>query len=468
MRTNILNFILILSCFTGCTKEAENYLDIRAKRPSPLISAPKPVSDSKKSSYQIPEIQTAGDFANKIHIDPDYKGGSSDGSITRPYTSFNAVFSGKIPANTAFLIKRGTVLKEIIGRDGTGYHTVHTKMLYNNNFIGAYGEGARPVIMGLFIMRPSNGLTVRDLRMERQSKWGDHDAIISFDYLSDGPGSQNVTIAYNQIRGLYNPNGVKTYPFSNSSGPFAYPKHFIEGSCDNFILYHNEMWDCFRTGIVMMGYRAGHASNVKVVKNWVRKVYQMWHYNGMTKEIDMNEEGGNVATFYGKQPYLYVAGNYLDRSDTGYKAVISTGLEEAGVPVWGSGLNQGQIFEFNTLITGVSNGSGFYINTPEKTYIRHNVIDRSNKGLQAGNRNFGGNDSFPLHFEQPENYIYDNHLIRFDASQELSWPPGYCSLIEEANKGFKSYSEYEQYCKTNVIVGSDIDINNFWGNYTGN
>ncbi|MGF1585655.1 MAG: hypothetical protein ACFCUM_10060, partial [Bacteroidales bacterium] len=156
----IFYLIALMVCFSGCTKDVDNYLEIRPLRPElPSASPDAPTPKLKTPPYKIPEVKTESAFKYKIYFDPDYRGNDSNGTKDKPYTDFNKQYSKGIPSNTAFLFKRGTSHPKI-GRQVKEGNSFYSNMLYNNNLIGAYGEGPRPVIEGFFIMAGSHHLTI--------------------------------------------------------------------------------------------------------------------------------------------------------------------------------------------------------------------------------------------------------------------------------------------------------------------
>ena len=83
---------------------------------------------------------THGNYNTVYYVDPTYSGGGNNGSISNPYTS---VMSVPISSNTAIRIKRGTT-HDITGSSGNW----DTPSGAAHIFIGAYGEGPRPIMTG--------------------------------------------------------------------------------------------------------------------------------------------------------------------------------------------------------------------------------------------------------------------------------------------------------------------------------
>jgi hypothetical protein len=469
----ILISILVLLISISCTKEVESYVDIRAKRPTPLVSEPKtPPSGIKKPSYLIPEVKSEKNFSNMIYIDPDYKGTGSNGTIDKPYVSINR-YKDAVPPNTAFLIKRGTT-HEKIGRLVGGSHSPYTKMVFKNNFIGAYGTGERPVVEGFWVMAGTDDLTIRDLHIyaESQGNWG-HDAIV---YLHDSrnwpqtsPAGKcdNVTIAYCIIEGKFNN--------SNYYEPSPLPIFGLKVAGENFTLYNNIIKTVWIDGV-----DAASGSNHKYVKNWIYDLNHQdyraekegwptssssdpWAYNihGQESKGGWGDGFQSIAAING----FYFAGNIIDRSDTKWKFCWIT---NAG---WDSH-SRNLIMEYNTFIapqTGAG-GAAIYFNAPQKSIFRYNLIDGTDCGTQSGVCGItsrGGAGNMQDHFQQVEPYgIRQNHIIRGQPGSDIT---GSNQKAEEyapqCNLIFETYHDYLKYLEKNVPVGSDINTANFWEGY---
>jgi hypothetical protein len=289
---NFLYLLAILIMFSGCTKDIESYLDPRSRKP--VVENTDDLSDSDDTSdpddtsepgnpsdpdddkppiiiapppYKVPNVKTSNDFQHKIYIDPDYKGTDSDGSIQRPYRTINHFRNG-VPANTAFLVKRGTT-HEKVGRQFGGNHTRYTSMIYKNNFIGPYGTGPRPVIEGFWIMGGSDGLTIRDIHIYAESQWSPgQDAIVYMHNSAYSPTAtpaarcNNVTIAYCILEGKLNK--------SNYINPTPYPQMGIKFESNNFTLYHSVIKNIWTDGVYASG-----GFNHKCVRNWIYDVNHM-------------------------------------------------------------------------------------------------------------------------------------------------------------------------------------------------
>ena len=75
-----------LICFLGCSADLESF----------VYFSENPPDNPGNPPYAIPKIKTADDFTYKVYIDPDYKGGGNNGSITHPYRSINDQYKNGI------------------------------------------------------------------------------------------------------------------------------------------------------------------------------------------------------------------------------------------------------------------------------------------------------------------------------------------------------------------------------------
>jgi hypothetical protein len=422
---------------------------------------PPPVSNpgSGTPPYTLPQIKTQHDFSRTVYIDPSYKGGNSDGSMERPFTSINSNFSNGVPANTAFLIKRGTTLNEKVGRLNRSPHTVYEKMVYNNNLIGAYGQGDMPVVAGFYIAGGANGLTIRDLHIYAESQWPEGwDGVV---YVHRQPSSSNITIAYCNIQGKHNS--------SNYYAPQPYPMKGIKFDANRVTIYNNIITDIWSDGIYATG------RDVTVVRNWVHNINRMdaraiaenWPNPGSKDPRSYNPGGtGDCFQSEGSSHNFYIAGNIFDKSNSRWKFCIVFNAP------WGSS-NQNLVIEYNTLYSPKAGlgGSAIYFQVPRGSILRNNLVDGSNKGTQAGVRWLAGPGSgdcrIENHLKQSHPAgIYNNYVIRRDPSnpgQAETWPES-DKFVCRSNTFFDSYNDYMRFIQNNPSVGSDIDTSNFWEN----
>jgi hypothetical protein len=455
---SIFYSLVALITFSACTKDIDNFTEIRPEKHPEFPASVTPTVD--KSPYMIPVIKTSDDFVKVIHIDPDYKGNDSDGSVEKPYTSIN-FFRAGVPANTAFLVKRGTT-HEKIGRRVGGNHEHYTSMIYNNNFIGPYGTGERPVIEGFWIMGGSNGLTIRDIHIYAESQQSPgHDAVVYMHNSAIHPKAtpaarcNDITIAYSIIEGKLNEN--------NYFNPTPYPQMGIKFEANNFTLYHSIIRNIWADGVY-----AGGGENHRLIRNWIHEVNHMasrainenWPNPG-SPDPHSEDVGGGGDCFQaaGASNGFYLAGNYFDRSNTTWKfgVIFNTGWESS---------NTGLIIEHNTFIhpKGGLGGAAHYYNVPPGTITRYNFYNATNADRQKGTTTFasGNGETLKKHLTQKAPYgPRNNHIIRHYPGSSITYPDR-DEYLDPSNLIFDSFSDYLKHLKTNDPVGSDIDTNDFW------
>lgn len=474
----ILCFSVIFLSLVGCSKEMEDYIFIFT--PTEISDTLPDLSDADNNStefedgkgdpteskggiyYSVPDIKEASGFTNKIYFDPDYTGSNSDGSLERPYTNMNEQFADAIPPNTAFLFKKGTT-HEKIGRLTNGNRL--TRMVYNNNLIGAYGEGQNPIIQGIWVASNSDGLTIRDLNIQAESQAGADawDIIINL-YGGDGTRPSNITIAYNTLNGVYNPNGSWT----SHSGPRPYPHMGIRGGGEGITVYNNIISNVGDNGVYFDAHQGLH-----IVRNYIYNINRMnWGRN------QKHNVGGDCIQLAWSFCGTYIAGNYLDPgrdyfelhpngNDFWKHSYIANASPTGG---WDSP-TKGTTTEYNTIISPPTNswssGPVIYYNPPKNSAFSNNLIAPTKDGngrIAMAGEGYCVTD----HLNQDEPYgIYDNHFIRHNSNQEssITFPTDNGLLIDKHNLIFNSWDEYLEFIKANDPVGSDIDTDDFWHDY---
>lgn len=405
------------------------------------------------SPYELPVIRSAEEFDNIIYIDPS--GNNGIGTIDSPYNSLNKL---TIQPNTAYLIKRGTVLDEKVGRlQAEDFHRVLDDMVWSDNYIGAYGNGKRPVVKGFFIWEGSDGLTIRDIEIRAESQWpSGWDAVVYIHNVN----VRNITVAYCEIYGLYNESYQKSYPYVQPEGPFAFPVYGIKAQGSNLTFYRNIIKDVWSTGMWI-----GTSDDLRIVKNWIYDVVKSNDYIVLTQKMlaeNPDNISGNCLSLQWEYENLYVAGNILDKSASEWKAALSIGYQKG----WESG-KRGYIIEYNTLISPKegSGGSGIYFVAPPESYLRYNVIDATNNGTQHGVTPItSAGTLIRNHLRQRDPvYVHDNYIIRHKPGSAVTYPNSDLYL-DRSNILFNTYKEYVNYIYSpdNQAYGSDIDTTNFW------
>ncbi len=388
--------------------------------------------------YNIPEVKEASDFSNIVYIDPS--GSHGNGTINSPYNSINKIGSGyTIPGNTAYLIKRGTTLNERI------------RKTFINSYIGAYGEGDKPIVFGgIRLVEDSYDVTLDDLNIRSKSnESGGNDAII----FGEDINVKNITVANSYITGVY--DGGKT---------FKYPYRAIKGKNHNWTIFNNIISHVYDDGIGM-----GSGDNLTIVRNYIHSVdlkrvgnqYTDKQAGELTDGSEFNYNCGD-AIHLRTHANLYIAGNYVDRSATSWKFALILKMP------WDDA-KEGVTVEYNTFIGnngGPGGGAVVYLEGPKKSRFTKNVFDATKKGTLTGPTTFydvsgGGSiatQSLPYG-------VFDNHFIRANSDKKFYSPTTVETEIDKSNGLFTGYSAYANYKSNNTnigLYGSDIDPDNFW------
>lgn len=389
--------------------------------------------------YKIPTVPAPTDYQKIVYIDPSAST-NGNGTIQSPYNTFNGIGSGyTIPANTAYLIKRGTTLRERI------------RKVFNNNYIGAYGEGAKPIVLGgIRLVSNTYNITINDLNIRTASlNEGGNDAII----FGEDTNVSNVFISNNYITGLF--DASKTY---------KYPYRAIKGKNNNWTIYNNVISYVYDDGIGM-----GNGDNYIIVRNYIHNVDMKRVGNEYTRDTPGAKSNGSEFNYdcgdgihLNQHNNIYIAGNLVDRSNTSWKfaLIFKTHWEST---------KKGAVVEYNTFIGnngGPGGGTVAYFEGSKESTFRKNVFDATNYGKQTGPTiiyDVSGSGNI-VRQSQPYGF-YDNHLIRGNTSRSFYEPSSVMSIIEKTNGLFTGYATYQTYLKNNPnigLYGSDIDPNNFW------
>ena len=407
------------------------------------------------SLYQIPTIKNVGDYGSVVYIDPDYTGanGSPNGTESRPYTNMNTQYSSGIPFNTAFLFKRGTSHPKV-------GNSSYKDMIYSKNMIGAYGEGERPIIDGIWVASNSDDLTIRDLNIQYQSQNlpDAYDIIINF-FGGDGSRPTNMVVAHNIINGVYNPQGSWTTAW----GPRPYPHMGMRGGSHGSIAYNNIVSNVGNDGIYFDA-----AYDLRIVRNYIFNVNRMHWGRGLTDP----PTGGDAILLGWSFDNAYVANNYCDpardyyteypEGDDFWKHTFIANASSTGG--WDSP-NAHITAEYNTFISPAvhSQGSGgvIYYNPSENSSFRYNLI-KPTQGEPGRGALRGSGYTLLDHLAKDQPYgIYENHIIR-ENSNNVLFPDDDQAVLDAGNEIFDTFAEYDTYLETNDAVGSDIDPDNFW------
>jgi hypothetical protein len=480
----VFYFLALMVFVSGCNKDVEGFADIPpfGSPENPTSNSPDQPNIPGNAQYQIPEIKSHNNFTNIIYIDPSYTGGGSDGSMAKPITNFNTRYVNGIPPNTAFLFKRGTTHPKI-GRLGPERNNEELyKMVWNNNLIGAYGEGNMPIIGGLHIIGHVSGkspagtrsrnLTIRDIHIHAISQtpfsW---DNLIN---LHNRP--ENITIAFNKLEGKHNP--ANRWPSNGilGNGPFPYPMVGIRGTSSSgfLIIYNNEIFNIGVDGI----YIFGSVNGLQIIRNYVHNINRMNWGQGWSPKTDTGKWGAGdgiklQASHTSSIPGAYIAGNYIDPGRD-YRSEFPNGndwwkfsmigfLDNGSFDAWMAKSAKGPTVEYNTFIgspPGTASGH-LYWNGPPSSTLRYNVLDRTQRGNYRGGAILTSYHSrIKDHLQQSNPVrIHDNHII---AGTGPVTYPNFDQYIHASNKIFQNLPAYLNFLQTNNPVGSDINPDNFW------
>lgn len=362
------------------------------------------ISPARGMNYFIPEIKTEAHFARVIYIDPS--GQNGNGSMASPYNSLKGI---KPEPNTAYLIKRGTILNEAIS------------LKWNNNLLGAYGEGSRPILVrGFRVMGNSKDFTLRDLDI-RKAGTGQHDMVLFFEYK---PASVNVTVAFCRITGMNTGHG--------------YPYYVIENGAENLVFFNNEVAYCRNNGWWL------NADNVKIIRNWFHNINKSGE--------DSPESTGDIIQSIYHLNNAYIAGNIMDKSNSMWKYTLMLNIQER---------SEGIVVEYNTFYAPKQGAGGAAIRwTPgaNARFSRNLIKSIDDKG-----------NPLVVPFEtwqpialQPEPFgIRDNIIIADTDGSVVAYNR---TELHNSNRVFSSAHDYYLFLEQNPdigLYGSDIDIKEF-------
>lgn len=352
--------------------------------------------------YPVPEIKGPGDFSDIVYIDPS--GSHGDGSMVSPY---NTLAGLTLQPDTAYLLKRGTVLSE------------RPNKVWIDTYVGAYGEGAMPIIDGgLRIRRGSRDATFVGLDIRRTGR-GER-TILRFAHPNDfddtsGPIPSHITVAFCNIQGFYD-NG--------------YPQYNIEHSADFLVFYNNRVSYSQNNGWWLTS-----TESVQIIRNW-------FHHQNMGGVEATDSTGDTIQVEY-ELNRGYFAGNHMDKSHAMWKYTLMF-----NIPL-GSPATKNIVVEYNTFYApkrGAGGAAVRWVAGGDSTF-RRNVINSI--GLVTPI------DTWPGHAAQPYPYgIRDNHILA-DPGSSIATNG---SVLDESNQIFRSQREYDAYrLGLTGQFGSDID-----------
>ena len=377
--------------------------------------------------YSIPTIKTEADFANVVYINPDYTGGDSDGTIEKPFTSVPT-----FTPNTAYLIKRGTLLEQSINR------------VFSNVLLGAYGEGAMPIVktigeQAIRIARYSHNAVVRDIHFTASgtSPYGNGIGAIGAGAEHLWQDTENITVAFCKIIG-------------NTDGTGSYPRGGFGISGKNIIVFNNEFSHC-RTNFTGL-----QGEDLIIVRNW-------WHNTAKGSEPPGDTGTGDAIisqSMYNDLNNVYFAGNFIDVSNKTDKYAVMLNYSASSERM------NDFIFEYNTIYSNKEGRGG----TGLRWAVGPNSIGRKNliSAIHPSGEQLVHNMSYWAYnnnFSEPYG-VRDNHFIQTEGR----------SVVGEGSEGdlisnnsynnlrFGSWADYNIYLSENPetgLYGSDIDPDTF-------
>lgn len=362
------------------------------------------VSAQTAPPYQIPVIPTADSYKNVVYIDPT--GANGNGTIQAPFNTFEGLH---ILPNTAYLIRRGTVLNESLSR------------LWNRNFVGGYGDGAKPILnRGLGISGGSDDSVFRGLDIRRAGT-GTTDQVLKFDH---SPRPNRITIAYCRIIGMNTGEG--------------YPYNTIEHGANNLVFFHNEVAYCRNNGWWLNG------RNIKIVRNW-------FHNINKDGETSTSSTGDIIQSIYDLTG-AHIAGNIFDKSNSMWKYALMLNLGGGQGTV-----SNNIVAEYNTFYAPKRGAGGAAVRWVPGTNARfsRNVIRCIGLVTPFDTWSQFANQTAP-------NGIRDNHILVEQGDSIVAFNR---ATLDASNLIFHTVETHQQYLTSNPHVGlfgSDIDRNTFW------
>jgi len=286
---------------------------------------------NEHSGWVLFTLKDENSYSNKIYIDPTWTGCES-GTISCPYNSWTDV---SWQSNTAYLQKRGT------SQTTNAQFSIPSSV--SNIYIGPYGIGARPILIGTnsgtFFNIESQNTLFRDIHIQH-------------------PGASFLSGIALYFRGnalncvLYN----VTVSNSGNDAVFSWG--------DGLKVLYSEIKEVYVDAIW-----AGNSENVEIAHNYIHHVNLMWFDYGS----DTSQAGGDGIQFSGEGQGVdkwWVHHNVVDRTNSGNKGCLHASGHE---------MNYG-IAEYNSLsgpLTIGHGGAAFYIPYNYNTHIifRNNVIN---------------------------------------------------------------------------------------------
>jgi hypothetical protein len=436
-----------------------------------------PVLYSYPGDGVMTPIKTVADYTNVVHFDYQLGNNSNAGTVGAPFKDYNLKYPNSVPANTAFLFKRGSVHPRI-GRRADS--TILWNQQHNNSFFGAYGEGAMPIIEGFWIMGYLNGqntvgaknVTIRDIDIHAESSWPwGTDIIVNLYY-----SPENITLAYCKVHGKHRPDRSWPPNFKIEGSVFPYPLYGIGKSVKSgsqLVIFNCEIYDIGLDAMDLWG-----AYPLRCIRNYIYNLNRRNWGQGYTLADDTQDGGiGDGIRLANNCSLAYIAGNYIDFARDYYLEQPSNQLDwhKHCVLLYGSAINDGWISALgplslihNTFIIappGTVKSGNVYVNCPPGSDMKWNLFDNTRKGQYQWSVcmtawNYRLND----HFQQTNPVrVAENHFIKGGESKYFYLNAD--NFIHNSNQLFETWAAYQAY--TGTEVGSDINPDNMTNFFDG-
>jgi parallel beta-helix repeat protein len=275
-------------------------------------------------SGHVIAAKNAEDYDSRVYIDPSWTG-CEEGTMACPYNSWTDV---SWAPGIAYLQKRGTT------------ETLSGELLIMdapNVYIGSYGTGPRPVMIGgasALLHVQSEGVFIRDIHLQNPAASRENSGQVVYFRGNGGNGViYDCTISNSSWEGIFSwASGLK-------------------------VLY-SEVYDINQDGIWI-----GNSEYFEIAHNTIHDVNQAWNDYG----ADQDMASGDVIQLEEGINNWWIHHNEMDRTNSGNKFCTHSA----------STLQTFGLFEYNTLrgpMTDGEGGASVYLESGSGITIRNNQI----------------------------------------------------------------------------------------------
>jgi ribulose bisphosphate carboxylase small subunit len=343
--------------------------------------------------FRVPEIASRHDFSNTIHIDPS-AAANGDGSLNSPLNTLDIAFQ----SDTAYLIKAGTVWEDRLSK------------VFVNTYIGSYGNGDMPVLnKGLSISAGSHDVTFDGIYITKDGSSA-YDKLLAFN-----ADTLNITFAYSKILGRV--------------GSLGYPFYVSKDHSENMIIYRSEIGNSREDSLQVT------LPGAMIVSNYIHNTAPC---------------GDTIQMEWGGIDNLYIANNYIDRSNSYGKFNL---LLKGGDPP-----STGIVVEYNTFARENTSGSDDDCSggAAVQWFVRdQNLLSRNLFVMGNGASAIQSYPSYAYH-DYPYG-IRDNHFVGHAGLYNFDY-------MLEPYLVFSTMAEYQAYLSENSLeaYGCTISPDTFW------